>query len=120
MIIHVAPLDDWLAVPERPYAPRSLSAEGFVHCSPDEATALAVASAYYRDTPGPLMALLIDESRLRATVRSEPADSSPPPGVAPGTLFPHVYGPIDRAAVAGLLEIQRDAQGRAVGFTPWA
>ncbi|MGW1887474.1 DUF952 domain-containing protein [Streptomyces sp. NPDC001970] len=120
MIIHVAPLDDWLAIPERPYAPKSFVAEGFVHCSPDEPTTLAVVSAYHRETPGPLMALLIDESKLRCPVRLEPAGSSPPPGVAPGTLFPHVYGPIDREAVEGLLEIQRDEEGRGVGFAPWA
>ncbi|MDI9885069.1 DUF952 domain-containing protein [Streptomyces sp. HNM0645] len=120
MIMHVVPLDDWLAVPERPYAPASLPAEGFVHCSPDEATTLAVVNAFYRDAPGPLMALLIDETRLLAPVRLEPADPAPPPGVASGTLFPHVYGPIDRSAVEGMLEIQRDGTGRAVGFAPWA
>ncbi|WP_338674874.1 DUF952 domain-containing protein [Streptomyces sp. SCSIO 30461] len=120
MIIHVVPLDDWLAIPERPYAPPSFAAEGFIHCSPDEATALAIADAYYRKAPGPLMALLIDEDRLRSPVRHEPAGSSPPAGVSPDTLFPHVYGPIDRDAVQGLLEIRRDAQGRAVEFAPWA
>ncbi|MGW7370266.1 DUF952 domain-containing protein [Streptomyces sp. NPDC054841] len=120
MIMHVVALDDWLAIPERAYAPRSLLTEGFVHCSPDEATTLAVASAYYRDVRGPLMALLIDESKLLAPVRLEPAGTAPPPGVAPGTLFPHVYGPIDRTAVDGMLEIQRDETGSAVGFTPWA
>ncbi|MFE7775033.1 DUF952 domain-containing protein [Streptomyces sp. NPDC057445] len=119
MIIHVVPLDDWLAIPERPYAPKTFAAEGFIHCSPDEATTLAIVDAYYRTTPGPLMALLIDEGRLRSPVRYEPAGTSPP-GVAPGTLFPHVYGPIEREAVEGLLEIQRDADGRAMGFVPWA
>ncbi|MFE3323586.1 DUF952 domain-containing protein [Streptomyces sp. NPDC059176] len=120
MIIHVAPLDDWLAIPERPYAPASLAAEGFVHCSPDERTTLAVVNAFYRETTGPLMALLIDEGKLLAPVRREPAGSVPPPGVAPGTLFPHVYGPIDRSAVVGMLEVQRDGSGQAVGFAPWA
>ncbi|MER6996760.1 DUF952 domain-containing protein [Streptomyces sp. NPDC000410] len=120
MILHVVPLDDWLAIPERPYAPQPFPKEGFVHCSPDEPTTLAVVNAYYRDTRGPLMALLIDEDKLQVPVRWEPAGSAPPPGIAPGTLFPHVYGPIDRAAVEGLLEIRRDADGRAVGFTPWA
>lgn len=120
MIIHVVPLDDWLAIPERPYAPGSLATEGFVHCSPDEPTTLAVANAYYRDVTGPLMALIIDESKLLSPVRREPAGSSPPPGVAPGTLFPHVYGPIDREAVDGMLEVRHDESGRAVGFAPWA
>jgi hypothetical protein len=36
--------DDWLAVPDRPYAPASPSTEGFIPCSPDEAATLANAS----------------------------------------------------------------------------
>jgi hypothetical protein len=51
MIFHVVAPDDWLAFPDRPYAPTSLSEEGFVHCSPDEPVTLVVASAFYRDIP---------------------------------------------------------------------
>ncbi|MGK5639297.1 DUF952 domain-containing protein [Streptomyces sp. URMC 126] len=120
MIFHVVPLDDWLSVPDRPYAPASLDEDGFVHCSPDEETTLAVASAFYRDVKGPLMALLIDEHKLGVLVRWEAADPAPPPGVAPGTLFPHVYGRINRDAVEGMMEIQRDEDGRAVGLAVWS
>ncbi|MGH3784261.1 MAG: DUF952 domain-containing protein [Pseudonocardiaceae bacterium] len=116
VIFHVVVLGDWLAVPDRPYAPASLSEEGFVHCSPDEAVTLAVASAFYRDTPGPLMVLLIDEDKLDATVRWEAASPVPPPGIAPDILFPHVYGRINRDAVEGMMEVQRDADGRTVGL----
>jgi uncharacterized protein (DUF952 family) len=119
MIFHVVALDDWLAVPDRPYSPTSLSEEGFVHCSPDEAVTLAVASAFYRDTPGPLMALLIDEHKLDVMVRWEAASPEPPPGITPDALFPHVYGRINRDAVEGMMEIQRDADGRAVGLAVW-
>lgn len=120
MIYHVVRLDDWLTVPDRPYSPASLAEEGFVHCSPDEATTLAVATAFYRDVPGPLMALLIDEHKLDVMVRWEAAVPAPPPGVAPGTLFPHVFGRITRDAVEGMMEIQRDEEGRATGLTVWS
>jgi uncharacterized protein (DUF952 family) len=119
MIFHVAAIDDWLAVPDRPYAPASLAVEGFIHCSPDEPVTLAVASAFYRDTPGRLMVLLIDQEKLDVMVRWEAASPAPPPGVAPGTLFPHVYGCISRDAVQGLMEVQRDTEGRAVGLGVW-
>jgi uncharacterized protein (DUF952 family) len=119
VIFHVVALDDWLAVPDRPYAPASLSEEGFVHCSPDEAVTLGVASAFYPGTPGPLMVLLIDEHKLDVPVRWEVASPVPPPGVAPGTLFPHVYGRINRDAVEGLMEVQRDVDGRGVGLAVW-
>ncbi|MEU3462377.1 DUF952 domain-containing protein [Streptomyces sp. NPDC006733] len=120
MILHLVPLDAWLREPDRPYAPDSLAEDGFVHCSPDEPVTLAVAEAFYRDTAGPLMVLLIDEEELDHPVRWEAADPAPPPGVAADTLFPHVYGRINRAAVTGMLEVERDPQGRPLRLTPWS
>ncbi|GHK00275.1 DUF952 domain-containing protein [Streptomyces sp. NPDC003753] len=116
MIYHVVPLADWNAAPDRPYAPASLAEDGFVHCSPDEETTLAVVNAFYRDTPRPLLALLLDESRLTARCEWERAVPAPPPGVAEGTLFPHVFGPVDRDAVTRILEVEWDQEGRAAGL----
>ncbi|MFG3499413.1 DUF952 domain-containing protein [Streptomyces sp. NPDC047928] len=111
MLLHVVPLDEWSADPGHPYAPASLADEGFVHCSPDGAVALAVVDAHYRDVPGTLLVLVVDEALLDAEVRWEGSED---------VLFPHVYGPIDRAAVTALLEVRRDEEGRAVELTPWA
>jgi len=118
MIFHVVALDDWLAVPDRSYAPASFSKEGFVHCSPDEPVTLAVASAFYRDIPGPLVVLLIDEHKLDVMVRWEAASPGPPPGVAPDALFPHVYGRIkprrggeNDGGPTGRRRPRRDARG---------
>lgn len=118
MIYHVVALGDWLEAPDRPYAPGSLPDDGFVHCSPDAATTLAVCNAFYRDSPDPLVALCIDEDRLGVPIRWEAADPAPPPGVDPDTRFPHVYGPIARAAVGAVLRVERDAAGRALSLTP--
>ncbi|MEE1752416.1 DUF952 domain-containing protein [Streptomyces sp. SP18CS02] len=107
MLLHVVPLNEWSADPGRPYAPSSLASEGFVHCSPDEPAALAVADAHYRSVPGPLLVLFIDEALLGAEVRWEGSG---------GELFPHVYGPVDRAAVTGAREVRRDADGRVQGL----
>ncbi|MFD3996965.1 DUF952 domain-containing protein [Streptomyces sp. NPDC058548] len=109
MLLHVVPLADWSAAPDAPYAPASLAAEGFVHCSADEAAALVIADARYRDAPGPLLVLVIDEERLAGEVRWEGSG---------GTLFPHVYGPVERDAVTSVLEVRRDADGRARELTP--
>jgi uncharacterized protein (DUF952 family) len=65
------------------------------------------------------MVLLIDEHKLDVMVRWEATSPVPPPGVAPDTLFPHVYGRINRDAVEGVMGVQRDADGCAVGFTVW-
>ncbi|MGX1885524.1 DUF952 domain-containing protein [Streptomyces sp. NPDC055287] len=117
MIYHVVTLDDWSALPDHPYAPASLAEDGFVHCSPDDETTLAVVNAFYRTAPRPLLVLCLDEDRLTATVEREAAVPAPPPGVAGGTLFPHVFGPVNRDAVERILEIQWDEAGRARGLT---
>lgn len=120
MIYHVVPLDDWLIAPDRPYAPPHLAEAGFAHCAPDEATSLAVADSAYRGVPGPLMVLMIDEHALDARISWEPAEGAPPPGIPAETLFPHVYGRINRTAVVGMLEVRRDARGRAVELGVWS
>lgn len=117
MIYHVVPADAWHADPGRPYTPPSVAEEGFVHCSPDEPTTLAVVNAFYRTAPRPLLALVLDETRLTAPVTWEAPTPVPPPGVPEGTLFPHVYGPLDRDAVALVMEVRWDADGRASGLT---
>lgn len=116
MIYHVVPLDEWTARPDRPYVPASLAEEGFVHCAPDGATTLAVVNAFYRSATRPLLVLCLDEGRLTARVEREEAVSAPPPGVGEGTLFPHVFGPVNRDAVERVLEIQWDEEGRASGL----
>ncbi|MFE7412821.1 DUF952 domain-containing protein [Streptomyces laurentii] len=104
MLLHLVLLDDWSADPDRPYAPPSLADEGFTHCSPDEPMILANADRYFRDAPGALLVLVLDEARLRSEVRWEESR---------GVLFPHVHGPVDRDAVTAVLEVRRDADGRA-------
>ncbi|MEU7720184.1 DUF952 domain-containing protein [Streptomyces tibetensis] len=114
MIYHVVPRTVWTSGTGGTYAPASLAEEGFVHCSPDEATTLAVVNAFYRDAPGPLLVLALDEARLTARVEWEAAAPTPPPGVSGDVLFPHVFGPLDRDAVDHVLEVRFDGQGRAV------
>ncbi|MBX9424299.1 MULTISPECIES: DUF952 domain-containing protein [Streptomyces] len=116
MIYHVVPSAEWDARPEAPYAPASLAEEGFVHCSPDVATTLAVVNAFYRSAPRPLLALVLAEDRLTARVEFEAAAPTPPPGVGADVLFPHVFGPVDRDAVARVLEVRWDEEGRATGL----
>ncbi|UQX00491.1 DUF952 domain-containing protein [Streptomyces sp. RerS4] len=109
MIFHIVPLTDWIAAPERAYAPSSLASEGFTHCSADRATALAVVEAHYRGTPGTLLAVELDESALTAEVRrAEGSDGR----------YPHVYGPLNRDAVVRVWEVVR-TPGGPVDLTPW-
>lgn len=109
MIFHIVPLADWNAAPEDPYAPPSLAAEGFVHCSADRPTALAIVEARYRQAPGTLLAVELDEAALTAEVRRE-GDS--------GGRYPHVHGPLNRDAVVRVWEVVRTPGGPA-DLTPW-
>lgn len=81
------PLDD-------PYAPASLAAEGFVHCSYKPAVA---ESARLHFPPGAALDVLqIDPRRLE--LRVEDADT-------PRGPMPHVFGPIPRRAVVARLPL---------------
>ncbi|MFD3550049.1 DUF952 domain-containing protein [Streptomyces sp. NPDC058655] len=109
MIFHIVPLADWAAAPELPYAPASLRTEGFVHCSADGPTALAVADAHYRAVQGTLLAVELDEGVLTAEVRREGGS---------GARHPHVHGPLNREAVVHVWEVVR-TPGTPASLTPW-
>ena len=74
---------------------------------------LAVANAYYPGGDDDLVVWDVDESALTAPVRWEAPDPAPPPGVAAGVLFPHVYGPIERRAVVRVRRLVPGPPGRA-------
>jgi uncharacterized protein (DUF952 family) len=115
-IQHVVPLEVWNADPDRPYAPASLAEDGFVHCSPGTETTLAIVNAFYRTAPRPLLTLVLAEDRLASRLEWEAAAPVPPPGVPASTLFPHVFGPLNRDAVELVLEVQWDDRGQATGL----
>ncbi|MBW5486653.1 DUF952 domain-containing protein [Streptomyces bambusae] len=109
MIFHVVPLVDWAAEPDLPYAPPSLDSEGFVHCSADRPTVLEIAESHYRDVPGTLLAVELDERALTSEVRREGES---------GARYPHVHGPLDRAAAVRLWEVVRES-GQPASLVLW-
>jgi predicted cupin superfamily sugar epimerase/uncharacterized protein (DUF952 family) len=116
MIWHLIPLSRWRSAPDSVYVPGTDEGAGFVHASPDQHVTVAVANALYGHVEEPMVALLLDESRLSAQVRYEAADPAPPPGVPADTLFPHVYGPVERAAVTGVRYLRRSPSGQYSGL----
>ena len=90
-ILHLVPATDFDPAADDPYAPSSLAAEGFVHCSSPSQVA-GTARLLFAGTED-LLLLVIDPRRLgRADVRWEDTY-----GV--GQAFPHVHGPIPRDAI---------------------
>lgn len=112
MLLHVAPSADW-PPPGDAYAPASLATEGFVHCS-TPAQVAKVATAVFRGRTD-LVLLCIDPAALTSEVRFEaPAHvaGADVPDVASTETFPHVYGPIDVAAVVDVMPFPPEADGR--------
>jgi release factor glutamine methyltransferase len=98
LIVHLCPQSEWLEARERDeFTDDSLVQDGFIHCSrPDQV--LQVANHYYRGIPG-LTVLWIDPEKITAEIRWEPAN---------GNTFPHIYGPIDLAAVTAVTDLRPD------------
>ena len=89
-LLHLVPQDGFDPDDTSPYAPPSLEAEGFVHCS-TPAQVAGTARLLFAGNDD-LLLLVIDPRRLDAPVRHEDLY-----GIGQG--FPHVYGPVPRAAI---------------------
>ena len=83
------------------YVPEAFAADGFVHCTDGETTVIDTANRYYRDNPHAYVVLTIDVDALSSEVKYEDAAS----------IFPHVYGPIETAAVREVRDVRRAADG---------
>lgn len=112
VIYHLAPAQRWYDWPaDLPYVPADYDAEGFVHCTAGDDVLLQVANRFYQAAPGDFVVLSIDPERLCAPLVWEPPNDHP----ALAALFPHIYGPIDRAAIVAVRSAQRAHDGRFLG-----
>ena len=116
MIYHIASRTAWQAAKRRgSYRPPSLTSEGFIHCSRRDQI-LSVANDFYRGETD-LLLLCIDEGKLAADLRWE-APAHPQPVSAAATsreeTFPHLYGPLNLEAVAGVYDFVQAADGFAL------
>lgn len=101
MVYHLMPQSEFDRQPaDESVIEPSLAVEGFIHLSatPDQVT--WVANRFYRDVVD-LVALVVDERLLTATVQYD---------ATPDGIFPHLYGPLDREAIAAITPLRRDAQ----------
>lgn len=89
-IYHVMLPEIWEAAKDQTfYSAPSLDEEGFIHCSYDHQLE-GVIGRYYRDRPR-LVIVELDVAKLTSKLVSEPSTG--------GEVYPHVYGPLDLAAV---------------------
>ncbi len=100
--LHLVPEATWLTRdPSAPYTPAMYAVDGFIHCTDGDDAMVKTANRFYRSDPRPFLALTVD---LDATTSPWRIDD-------PGTPYPHVYGPIDPAAVVAVRRFVRDANG---------
>ena len=79
---------------------------------------LEIANAFYTNAAGRFQVLVIDESRVTAEVRYEPPAPSAGrvPDAGQGHLFPHIYGPLNRDAIIGIVGLRREPDGSFAGY----
>ncbi len=108
MVVHIVKRDEWdLALGGGTYAPDSLRAEGFIHCS-TPAQLLDTANRFYRGQ-NDLVVLSIEESRLKAVLKYEA--SAMEHGESAGASFPHLYGELNLDAVVKVVALPCEADG---------
>ena len=116
-IYHLTPASEFRSgVRDGRYTPARLPEDGFVHCAGSVESALAVADDFFSGVAEPLLLLRIDPVRLTAKVIFEAPAAIPGAGarhLEVADRFPHVYGPIELAAITGLARFGRTAAGFA-------
>jgi uncharacterized protein (DUF952 family) len=111
MIFHITSRTAWNEAKQRgDYRAESFATEGFIHCS-TLAQVLPVANNFYQGQSG-LVLLEIEPTLLTSKLKWEPpTGGAPPPGVARGDMFPHVYGPINLDAVIRIVDLTSKPDG---------
>jgi uncharacterized protein (DUF952 family) len=86
----------------------SLAVEGFIHCTDGAAEMVATANRHYASDPREFVILTVDLDRITCPWRVED----------PARIYPHIFGPIDRAAIVGIVPAPRDADGVFLALEP--
>jgi uncharacterized protein (DUF952 family) len=106
---HIVPVESWTAAdPSLPYVAPSLAAEGFIHCTDGMSEMVATANRHYRDDARAFLVLIVDLDAAGSPWRIEDERG----------IYPHVFGPIERAAVVRVLPAPRGPDGEFLAFDP--
>jgi uncharacterized protein (DUF952 family) len=104
---HLTPLESWEgSSPSEPLTSPSLATEGFIHCTDGAEAMVATANRHYRGDPRPFVILTLDLDRVGSPWRIED----------PERIYPHIHGPIERAAIIAVVPAKRDVDGRFLPF----
>jgi uncharacterized protein (DUF952 family) len=84
----------------------SLETEGFIHCTDGAAEMVVTANRHYAAEPGAFVVLTVDLDSISSPWRVED----------PGRIYPHIFGPIDRAAIVAVVDAPRAPDGTFLPF----
>ncbi len=79
--------------------PMALGKENFIHCTTGPQNVVDTAHRYYLNDLRPFYLLVIDLDKVKAPCRFD----------APGKVFPHIYGSLNRDAIIKVQDFERDA-----------
>lgn len=103
IILHACTKDEWeKSFVQGSFETLSLKSQGFIHCSEMD-TILRVANSHWNGRRD-LILLVIDASKVKSEVKFEPDPES-------GTLYPHIYGPLNTDAVIEVKEFLPNQDG---------
>ncbi len=83
------------------YLPEDFASDGFIHCTDGVENVIATANRYYKDDVRPFLVLVIDKEKVGAEIKYED----------PEKIYPHIYGPLNRDAIASTLPVKRAEDG---------
>ncbi|MEL6870454.1 MAG: DUF952 domain-containing protein [Pseudomonadota bacterium] len=126
VIYHLVSADVWRDIGVQDiYYPATYEQDGFVHATADPGLLLAVANNFYRSNPADYLCLEIATAavtiaglELRYEAPAAVGDASADiPGVdTQSTVFPHIYGGLQRSMVRGTHSVTRDDDGRFIAI----
>src|SRR5689334_19050815 len=102
---HMVPKEYYEAQPaDQPYQPEPMAKgqEDFIHCTNGPQNVVDVGHRYYARDLRPFYLLVIDLEKVTAPVRYD----------APGEIYPHIYGPLNRDAIVEIRDFERTPEGR--------
>lgn len=105
LTFHMAPREYYDAQPAtEDYQPEPMRAgrETFIHCTDGTGNLADTGTRFYAADPREFIALVIDKSRVTAPIKYED----------PNHIFPHIYGPLNRDAIARIIKLPRDKTGK--------
>jgi uncharacterized protein (DUF952 family) len=104
---HLTPKAWWAAADDaEPLGAPSLGSEGYIHCTDGATEMVATANRHYADVPGAFVVLTVDLDRVSSPWRVEDA----------ARIYPHIFGPIDRAAIVAVVDAPRGPEGAFLPF----